>query len=37
MKAEGYRQHLRENASAMGLDPTQVDGMKRPVLVRVPR
>jgi hypothetical protein len=36
MKAEGYRQHLRENASAMGLDPTQVDGMKRPVLVRVP-
>ena len=36
MKAEGYRQHLRENASAMGLDPAQIDAMKRPVLVRVP-
>lgn len=36
MKAEGYRQHLRENANALGLDPAAVDQMKKPVLVRVP-
>ncbi len=35
-KAEAYRQHLRDNAEALGLDPTAVDGMKKPVLVRIP-
>ncbi|MBK7022321.1 MAG: hypothetical protein IPH41_01965 [Sulfuritalea sp.] len=36
IKADGYRQHLRENADALGLDPATVDQMKKPVLVRVP-
>ncbi len=36
VKADAYRQHLRENASALGLDPAAIDQMKRPVLVRVP-
>jgi len=35
-KAQAYRQHLRENAAALGLDPAAVDSMKKPVLVRVP-
>jgi hypothetical protein len=35
-KADAYRQHLRENADALGLDPAAVDQMKKPVLVRVP-
>ncbi|MBQ9406631.1 MAG: hypothetical protein IJU37_07860, partial [Desulfovibrio sp.] len=33
-KAEGYRQALRENAEAFGLDPAEIDRMRRPVLVR---
>ncbi|MDP1906922.1 MAG: hypothetical protein Q8K85_01380, partial [Hyphomicrobium sp.] len=36
LKADAYRQHLRENASAMGLDPAAIDQMKKPVLVRLP-
>jgi hypothetical protein len=35
-KAEAYRQHLRDNADALGLDPAAIDQMKKPVLVRVP-
>ncbi|MHB1176516.1 MAG: LPD38 domain-containing protein [Sulfuriferula sp.] len=35
-KAEGYRQYLRENAGRFGLQPQQIDAMRRPVLVRVP-
>lgn len=35
-KAENYRQMLRENAESYGLDPAQIDGMKKPVLVRLP-
>lgn len=34
-KAETYRQHLRENAERFGIDPSAIDGMKKPVLVRV--
>lgn len=36
IKADGYRQHLRDNADALGLDPAAIDQMKKPVLVRVP-
>lgn len=36
LKAESYRQHLRENADSFGLAPEQIDGMKKPVLVRLP-
>lgn len=35
LKAESYRQHLRENAGRFGLAPEQIDGMKKPVLVRL--
>ena len=35
-KAEAYRQHIREQAQALGLDPAAVDGMKKPVLARIP-
>lgn len=35
-KADSYRQHLKDNAEALGLDPAAIDGMKKPVLVRVP-
>lgn len=35
-KAENYRQHLRDNAEALGFDPAAVDGMKKLVLVRIP-
>ncbi len=35
-KANAYRQHLRDSAGALGLDPAAVDGMKAPVLVRIP-
>lgn len=35
-KADSYRQHLREQAPRLGLDPAAVDQMRRPVLVRVP-
>ncbi len=35
-KADTYRQHLRESASHLGLDPAAVDQMKKPVLVRLP-
>ena len=31
----GYRQYLRDNAARFGVDPTTIDGMKEPVLVRV--
>jgi hypothetical protein len=34
-KAEDYKQFLRENAAQFGIDPAQVDGLARPVLVRV--
>lgn len=36
LKAENYRQHLRENAGRLGLDPAAIDQMKRPALVRIP-
>lgn len=36
LKADAYRQHLREQAPRLGLDPAAVEGMKRPVLVRLP-
>ena len=36
LKADTYRQHLRENASKFGVDPGAIDGMSKPVLVRVP-
>jgi hypothetical protein len=35
-KAENYRQFLRDNAERLGLDPAEVDNLKKPVLVRVP-
>lgn len=34
-KAEDYKQFLRTNAAQFGIDPAQVDGMEKPVLVRV--
>lgn len=36
LKAENYRQHLRDSAASLGLDPAAIDQMKKPVLVRVP-
>lgn len=35
-KADGYRTFLKNHAADFGLKPEQVDGMKKPVLVRVP-
>ena len=35
-KAEAYRQRLRDNAEALGFNPAAIDGMKKPVLVRIP-
>ena len=35
-KAESYRAFLREKAADLGIDPAAIDGMKKPVLVRVP-
>lgn len=35
-KAENYRATLREQAPRLGLDPAAIDGMKKPVLVRLP-
>lgn len=35
-KAEAYRQSLRENVEALGIDPATVESMKKPVLVRIP-
>jgi hypothetical protein len=35
-KANAYRDHLREQANGLGLDPAAIDQMKKPVLVRVP-
>lgn len=35
-KAESYRQTLRDQAPRLGLDPAAIDGMKKPVLVRLP-
>lgn len=34
-KAEDYRQFLREQAPALGIDPAVIDDIARPVLVRV--
>ncbi len=34
-KAEQYRAFLKDNAADFGLKPEQVDGMKKPVLVRL--
>lgn len=36
LKAENYRQFIRDNADRFGLVPEQVDTLKKPVLVRVP-
>lgn len=35
-KADAYRQFLRDNAADFGLDPSAINGMRKPVLVRVP-
>jgi hypothetical protein len=35
-KAANYKQFLRDNAERFGLDSSQVDAIKKPVLVRVP-
>jgi len=35
-KAIEYRQFLKDNARDFGLDPAAIDGMKKPVLVRIP-
>lgn len=35
-KAESYRQTIRDQAPRLGLDPAAIDGMKKPVLVRLP-
>jgi hypothetical protein len=35
-KAIEYRQFIKDNARDFGLDPAAIDGMKKPVLVRVP-
>lgn len=34
-KAEDYKAFLRQNAAQFGLTPEQIDGMQRPVLVRM--
>ena len=34
-KGKNYRAWLKDNAQSFGLDPAAVDGMKKPVLVRV--
>lgn len=34
-KAEDYRQYLREQAPALGIDPAVIDELRKPVLVRV--
>lgn len=34
-KAQDYRQFLRDNAQAFGIDPAAVETMERPILVRV--
>lgn len=36
LKAENYRTYLRDNADRLGLDPAQVDTLRKPVLVRIP-
>ncbi len=36
LKADTYREFLRETAPRLGLDPASIDQMKKPVLVRVP-
>lgn len=36
VKAEAYRQQLREAAPRLGLEPAALEGMKKPVLVRIP-
>lgn len=36
LKADAYRQTLKERVGQYGLDPVAVDGMKKPVLVRLP-
>lgn len=33
-RAEAYRQALKERAESLGIDPAQIDKMKRPMLVR---
>lgn len=33
-RAEAYRQALKERAESLGLDPSQIDRMKKPMLVR---
>lgn len=35
LKADTYRQFIKDNAARFGLTPDQVDGMQKPVLVRV--
>ena len=35
-KADAYRSHLKANAGRYGLDPAAIDGMRKPVLVRLP-
>lgn len=35
-KAADYKQYLRDNAERFGLDPSEVDTARKPVLVRVP-
>ncbi len=35
-KALDYRAHLKEQAPALGLDPASVEGMAKPVLIRLP-
>lgn len=36
LKAQRYRQQLADQAPAFGLDPAAVQGMRKPVLVRIP-
>lgn len=36
VEADGYRQHLRQNSGALGLDPAAIDSMRKPVLIRLP-
>lgn len=36
LKADAYRQTLKERAGQYGLEPAAVEGMKKPVLVRLP-
>ncbi len=35
-KAADYRAHLKDRAPHLGLDPAAIDGMRKPVLVRLP-